>query len=335
MERADRPVTMRDVAHLAGVALSTVSRALRDDPAIPLVRRSQIKRLAEEIGYHPNPLVSTLMAQVHGRRRTDDPGHIAWIDLWPSHAKPPAVLMFQLLVGARQRAQALGYKIEVYSAAQSPLQPARLRQILLARSQWGFIIPPVPEHAMHFPLEMSHLAGVTIGTSLVEPVLHRVTTNHFHNARLAWDTLHGKGFKRIGLALSPRMNARLNGLWLGGYVAASFRTDVVQVIPPLLVSESEATNFQKWFHKFQPDALLVSEAFVAQWAQAQNKTEKIPAVAWLALEPEAKNVWGLDYRAESIGAAAVDMVVGQIHRNERGSPASPHTLLLDSVWTER
>jgi len=43
----------------------------------------------------------------------------------------------------------------------------------------------------------------------------------------------------------------------------------------------------------------------------------------------------LEYPAEAIGGAAVDMVVGQIHRNERGAPTSPHTLLLDSVWTER
>jgi LacI family transcriptional regulator len=332
MERSEHPVTMRDVARLAGVALSTVSRALRDDPAIPLSRREQVKRIAEQIGYHPNPLVSTLMAQVHGRRRADDPGHIAWIDLWPSRANPPAVLMFDLLVGARQRAQALGYQIELYSAAQSPLQPDRLRQILLARSQWGFIIPPVPEHAMHFPLEMSQLAGVTIGTSLAEPVLHRVTTNHFHSARLAWDTLRKKGFTRIGLALSGRMNARLNGLWLGGYFAASHSSRITSDIPPLLVSETEEPSFQQWFGKFRPDALLVAENFVAQWAEKEKKT---PALAWLALEPEVRNVWGLDYRAKSIGAAAVDLVVAQIHRNERGSPASPHTLLIDSVWTER
>jgi hypothetical protein len=28
------------------------------------------------------------------------------------------------------------------------------------------------------------------------------------------------------------------------------------------------------------------------------------------------------------------MVVAQIHRNERGSPAIPHTVLIDAVWVD-
>ena len=326
---------MRDVARLARVALSTVSRALRDDPAIPLKRRMEIKRMAEEIGYHPNPLVSTLMAQVHRGRRAGDPDQIAWIDLWPDGSHSPAVLMFEILTGARARARSLGYELEVHSIAAKMLSADRLRQILLARSQWGFIIPPVPEHAMHFPLVMSDLAGVTIGTSLMEPRLHRVTTNHFQTAQLAWDTLHAKGFKRIGLAVSSRMNGRLNGQWLGGYVAAPTRLGLTASMPPLVVEETDFVKFEKWIHEFQPDALLVADPLIASWAQSKIPSDACPALAWLALQPDAKNIWGLDYRPQNIGAAAVDLIVGQIHRNERGSPAYPHTLLLDSVWTER
>ena len=61
----------------------------------------------------------------------------------------------------------------------------------MARSQWGFIIPPVPEQAMHFPLMMEQLSGVTIGTSLAEPALNRVTVNHFQSAQLGWVTYLG------------------------------------------------------------------------------------------------------------------------------------------------
>jgi LacI family transcriptional regulator len=335
MQRREGPVTMSEIARLAQVAPSTVSRALRDDPAIPLTRRAEIKRLAEELGYHPNPLVSTLMAQVHSGRRVDEPGHIAWIDLWPQGVSTPAVFMQQILGGAEKRAHALGYKLEIHRAGAIPINPERLHQILMARSQWGFIIPPVPEEAMHFPLPMSGLSGVTIGTSLAEPSLNRVTTNHFQSAQLGWDTLHAKGFQRIGLALSPRMNARLNGQWLGGFVAAASRSGMDALIPPLLVTENEGRRFDQWFREYQPDALLLAEPFVAMLAQTGNGASSMPALAWLALEPGAQNVWGLEYPAESIGGAAVDMVVGQIHCNERGAPASPHTLLLDSVWTER
>jgi len=42
----------------------------------------------------------------------------------------------------------------------------------------------------------------------------------------------------------------------------------------------------------------------------------------------------IDYRQEQLGGAAVEMVVGQIHRNERGNPTCPHTLLIDAMWVD-
>jgi LacI family transcriptional regulator len=327
---------MADIARAAGVSRSTVSRALRDDATIPFERCSQIKRVAEQLGYRPNPLVSTLMAQLHRQRRSGDPDRIAWIDLWPPNDPPPAVSMMKpLLVGAMARANQLGYHIEVHRAGLEPLQPSRLRQILLARSQWGFIIPPVPRPAKHFALEMQGLAGVTIGTSLLEPVMHRVTTNHFQTAQQAWQQLHRKGFRRIGLVLSESINARIDGRWLGGYVAAQVAHSVADALPPLCVQESGFGRFEQWVHEWQPDAILVAEQAIAEWITTIGAHDgPRPAVAWLVLEHGATNAWGMDYQAEKIGAAAVDMVVAQIQRNERGSPSQPHTLLLDSVWAE-
>jgi LacI family transcriptional regulator len=47
-----------------------------------------------------------------------------------------------------------------------------------------------------------------------------------------------------------------------------------------------------------------------------------------------KGAPAIDTRPDKMGAAAVELVVGQIHRNERGSPQIPHTLLLDGIWCE-
>lgn len=33
-----------------------------------------------------------------------------------------------------------------------------------------------------------------------------------------------------------------------------------------------------------------------------------------------------------VARVAVEMVVAQIHRNERGSPVIPQTVLIDAVW---
>ena len=52
------------------------------------------------------------------------------------------------------------------------------------------------------------------------------------------------------------------------------------------------------------------------------------------IEATRKESLGIDTRPAKMGAAAVELVVAQIHRNERGSPPIPHTLLLDGVWCE-
>jgi DNA-binding LacI/PurR family transcriptional regulator len=52
---------MQDVADRAGVSRAAVSLALRNHASIPLQTRARIQRLAEEMGYRKNPLVSALM----------------------------------------------------------------------------------------------------------------------------------------------------------------------------------------------------------------------------------------------------------------------------------
>ncbi|TXH69425.1 MAG: LacI family transcriptional regulator [Lysobacteraceae bacterium] len=57
---------MADIARLAGVSESTVSRALRDSPLIAASTRSRIRRLAEEAGYAVNPVASRLRSRQTG-----------------------------------------------------------------------------------------------------------------------------------------------------------------------------------------------------------------------------------------------------------------------------
>ena len=71
-------VTIKDVARVAGVSHTTVSRALRDNPAISPTTSETIKRLASEMGYVPNSAargLKTKRSNVLGVvvRRMDDP----------------------------------------------------------------------------------------------------------------------------------------------------------------------------------------------------------------------------------------------------------------------
>jgi DNA-binding LacI/PurR family transcriptional regulator len=55
-----RPVTLHDVAREAGVAVSTVSRALADPERVNVRTREHVQAVASEMGYRPNRLAQAL-----------------------------------------------------------------------------------------------------------------------------------------------------------------------------------------------------------------------------------------------------------------------------------
>lgn len=322
---------MRDVARDVGVSVSTVSKALRNDPSIPETRCHSIQAAAERLGYRPHPMVSALMAQMHHRRRRSDPHNIAWIDLWPSGAAAVMPMNAEpVLQGALARARELGYGLEVYPVGDEGIPPEALRRTLVSRGQWGLIIPPVPGSAMRFPLDLRGLTGVTVGTSLHEPIMHRVSPNHYQGCMLALDRLRTKGFHRTGLVLTTEMNGRVEGKWLGAFLAWQQQIPKDQRVTPLLAAADDPAALARWLRREKPDAVLLAEEFEGLLLHDAPQ----PAIAWLMRHKGHRGVGGIDYLPVQLGRVAVEMVVAQIHRNERGSPAVPHTILIDAVWVD-
>jgi DNA-binding LacI/PurR family transcriptional regulator len=60
-------ITLRDLALACDVDISTVSRALRDDPKVKVATRERVHLEAQRLGYHPNLAARSL---AHGRTRT-------------------------------------------------------------------------------------------------------------------------------------------------------------------------------------------------------------------------------------------------------------------------
>jgi LacI family transcriptional regulator len=328
-------ITMRHVAEAVGVATSTVSKALRHDPTIPEARCREIRAAAEKLGYRPNPAVATLMAQLHHHRRRSDPHSIAWIDLWGAERSEVAKILEPMLHGARERANSLGYGIEVYRAGAEQISPGRLRQMLTSRGQWGLIIPPVPQSARRFPFDLRGFAGVAIGTSLQEPVMYRVAPNHFRGCVLAFERLRERGLRRIGLALSPEMNERVEGKWLGAFLFCQQRLPAEQRVTPLIALPETHEAFARWLQQAKPGAVLVAEEAVVRLLQgANNRSDQAPMIGWLLRTAPNPGDRSLDERHERMGSVAVETVVAQIHRNERGSPSVPYETLIDPVWVE-
>src|SRR4051812_9633528 len=97
--------TLTTIARAAGLAVSTVSYSLRNNPKIPLATRQRVRRLAEKPGYTPPPAVATLMAHIKSARLPKSPTKIAFVWIEPEIAGLNSAFNRQSIAGARLRAK--------------------------------------------------------------------------------------------------------------------------------------------------------------------------------------------------------------------------------------
>ena len=86
-----------------------------------------------------------------------------------------------------------------------------------------------------------------------------------------------------------------------------------------------------WCHAHRPDVILSNEPRIYEWLKSANLKKTI-AYANLDHHPEQKGMAGIDQMHELVGRAAVDIVVAQFNRNERGIPRYPRDILIEGRW---
>lgn len=184
-------------------------------------------------------------------------------------------------------------------------------------------------------MEWSHFAAVSIGYSLTRPLLHRVTTNRFRAMRMAMEHLRRVGYRRIGLAIHLDQDSRVDHQWSAAFAWEQQQPPASTRTQPLVIGERNWTEraFVKWFNENQPEVILGYDPGIIRWLEKLGK--RVPEdVGFVHLwNPDQSGQYaGIYHNPPAIGAAAVDFLVGMIHRNERGLPSAPQTLLLDAVW---
>lgn len=337
------PVTLQTIATKAKVSKVTVSRALRNHPSIPAATCQRIQRIAAQLGYRTNPLVSTLMAQVRNGRLPASQPTIAYLttntDL--NELTPGQTHAADILHGAIARGTALGYRIEHFSLSEPGMTTSRMYNVLRARGIPGAILAPLADP---FPLtdidfNWEHLASAAIGYSGRNQRLHRADNDHFFAVAMAAQKLRDLGYRRVALAIRHEDNQRTQTKRLGGYLATQAQWPKKEQIPPFLwhyrSDISMPEGFEKWATRHRPDAILVLQHVVGWWLEEIGF--KVPAdiaLASLNLQRDQATFSGIDLNNARLGAAAVELVVEQIHHNEQGIPEQAKTVTISPHWID-
>lgn len=340
----DKPVTIRDIAARAGVSAAAVSLALRNSPEVSEALHTRIQKLAQEMGYRPNPLVSAYQARVRSLNPVSRKATIAWINDTPQRDQWSKAHLSPLLEGARDRVGQIGYDLDEIWLPESE-KPAgenyatRYETILLARGIHAAILPLIGKSELPFH-PWRHCAVVCIGQHHTDgrtPLHHEVTHDDYANIRLSVDSLRQAGCKRIGLAISNYVIEESNG-----YLAAGFWERVRHLpesahIPMFLKEITDAYPRQAaaWLKKHQPDAVIYAHPLVRRAVElAGLRVPEDIRMAHIHLAKDVEGWTGIDREWHSVGAAAVDLVSAHLTRNERGIPAYPKKMLVRGSWVE-
>jgi LacI family transcriptional regulator/LacI family fructose operon transcriptional repressor len=330
---SDRQPSMHDVARAAGVHQTTVSRALRNDHHLPETTRERIKKIADEMGYRPHPLVSALVAL---RRTRHPPEYRATIGVIVRSHRITSGLRLHL-EGVKSGAERQGYRVETFTLGSAGLTEKRLNSVLFARNIHGLVIAPLPEAHGNFELEWNRFCTVVIEYTFTEPAFDRVVHDSYGGMRKIMEECRRRGIRRIGLTLTSTGHERTERLNAAGYWVEQKSDKAFAAVPPLIMPEWDAARFAAWFRANELEAVITSNEFlpsIREWV-GSKKLQPGRDVQLINVNTSPNSgVAGIFQDPFAIGSMSARLVIEKVTNNDRGIPPARRTILTPGVWVE-
>ena len=342
--------TIRDVARAAGVAAATASLALRNHPRLRKSTCAKVQRAAEKLGYKPNAVVSHLLAQLRASRTSKYQATLGIINISDNRKILGEIHTFREWVrGIHERASQLGYGVNEFWLREPGITPHRLAGILNAQNIRGLIVAgwlgdgELPEGAEKI---WTDFASVVIGVRGIRPVAHLACSDQFSTVRRAFAEGIRLGYQRPALVMCSEVDHLVQERFSGGFLTAQSALPVKQRVPPFyfhshvdvpiasrIGTVQVRARFGEWFKRHQPDLILCIHPEVREWVESLGaRASKATGLIHLDWTDDLKGWAGMNQNSHLIGAAAVDMLVANLHRNELGVPSFPKSTMIDSTW---
>jgi len=167
-------------------------------------------------------------------------------------------------------------------------------------------------------------------------IYHCVRADHFLNVQSSCFHLRNKGFRRIGFHMphwqDERSGLRNRSAFLGMQADWPLEDRVPILFDPH-PAEKVSDNFMRWLDEWKPDVLICGHSETIKWIEQTGR--RVPqdiSVVHLHLAADVAGWAGIDPRLEEIGGIAIDVLVAQLHRNDRGIPTSRRDIVLPGTW---
>lgn len=333
-------MSVRSLARQLGISATAVSLALKDSPRVSVAVRRQVQALARENGYVPNARLAELMDEV---RRSVSPSYratLAAFSLYPEEepwrTRPYLKVVLQ---SATECAQSHGYRLEYFWLKRPGMTPARFRNILQTRGIQGIFCLGSLDPEEKFPEELQKFAVITFAASIPSR-LHRVVSHFEADARLLFEELLRRGYKRPGLAMLVHGDRRTDYAYSACYLSAQERLFAPSQLPILRSDQWDEAMFADWFDTHRPDVVVMhqSEDYlggVERWLKSRRLV--VPRDVGLALldkNPQTARYAGICQDPARMGGTAAEMLIGRVLLRDLTPPLYPKVELVVGDWNE-
>lgn len=330
-----RSPSLKSLALALGLSRTTVSDALRGKGRVGAATVRRVKRAAKAAGYRPNPLVATVLGAINRSHSSPFRGTLAMVDLHEASHWPHGPFPRELIAGATARAAEMGFSISEFVVGSDVLPWPRLDSILQSRGIHGVIVLPAWFEPDLSGLDWSRYAGIYTDHVTAGPELHSVCSDHYGSMLALLSQLAERGYRRPGLLLQRGRDERVRHRQSAAFSAFQAAHSKNEFIPPLITPEQPQfeSEFAPWFRRYQPDVVMSHFNETRDWMKACTSSA-LPGFVLLNILDRTFPCAGLDLQPRILGARAVELVVGQILRNEFGVPAWPSRTTVQARWIE-
>ncbi|MBN8837978.1 MAG: LacI family DNA-binding transcriptional regulator [Sphingobacteriia bacterium] len=312
----EKEVTIYDIAQQLGLSAATVSRALKDHPAINKNTKKKIQQAAKELGYRHNNFASNLR-----NKKTFTLGVIV--------PRLSSYFMSTILAGMELAASKAGYNLIIAQSLESEEKEAQNIQTMFHKRVDGLLISlaATTRSLSHLlPFTSKKIPIVFFDRTENIPDTTSVTIDNFFSAYNITKYLTSKGFKRI-LHVSGNKLRNVYSERIRGYKQALADAGIKFEEELLFIDDmSEDTGIRAAEKilkmKKKPDAVFSSNDTCAAYCMMHLKTAgvKIPeeiAFAGFNNDPISKviepNLTTINYPGFIMGETAVNVLIGYLN----------------------
>jgi LacI family transcriptional regulator len=236
MQNLRKKVTIREIAEVANVSLSTVSRALRGDPRANRRTAQRVLQVARDLNYYPDSLAKSLR-----QSKTNTIG-IIFNDL-----NNPFYSEILGVIGATLNRSSYSMIIS-YSHYDGAQEKANIMSMLSKRVD-GIILSPINDQAENVRLlEDNGVEYVLIDCLPQFPGTSYVYSDHGLGARVATEHLISRGHRDILLLTGPPSRC-MHGAFIDNYKKAL--ADNGLAVRPELIVHADDLSIESGYQTFK------------------------------------------------------------------------------------